>query len=311
MAQLLEAFPDDLRVVYRYYPLTTIHDKAFLAASAAEAAGLQDKFFEMKDLLFATATDTWLNMTPEEFENWLGESATSLGMNTAQFITDLTSTKIKTRVQNAYNEAASIGVPGTPFVLINGQPYQAARDFTSLSIIIKLTAFQDEQFTACPPMTIDVTARYLATIETNKGDIVIELYPEAAPMAVNNFIFLANEDWFVNNPFHRVLDGQLAQSGDPTGTGYGIPGYIFGNEISDLKYDKEGVVGMASAGPDSNGSQFFITMTPLPQLDGKYTIFGQVIQGMDVVKELTVRDPSTSVVLPDPDVILSVTVVKQ
>lgn len=311
MAQLLEAFPEDLRVVYRNYPLTSIHDKAFLAASAAEAAGLQGKFFEMKEWLFATAMDTWLELTPEEFESWLGESAISLGLDAAKFNTDLTSASVKTRVQNAYNEAASIGVPGTPFVLINGQPYQAARDFSSLSIIIKLIAFQDEQFTTCPPMTIDVTARYLATIETNKGDIVIELYPETAPVAVNNFVFLANKDWYVNNPFHRVLDGQLAQSGDPTGTGYGIPGYIFGNEISDLKYDKEGVVGMASAGPDSNGSQFFITMTPLPQLDGKYTIFGQVIQGMDVVNKLTVRDPSASVVLPDPDVILSVKVVKK
>jgi len=160
-------------------------------------------------------------------------------------------------------------------------------------------------------MTVDVTSRYQATIHTTKGDIVVDLYPDKAPLAVNNFIFLAENHWFDGNPFHRVLDGLLAQSGDPSGTGYGNPGYLFGTEINEYKYDKAGVLGMASSGPDSNGSQFFITMTELPQLDGQYTIFGQVVTGLDVVNALTVRDPSATVDLPEPDYILGVDIEKE
>jgi cyclophilin family peptidyl-prolyl cis-trans isomerase len=124
---------------------------------------------------------------------------------------------------------------------------------------------------------------------------------------VNNFIFLARSGWFNNVTFHRVLPNFVAQTGDPSGTGMGGPGYAFVNEISpDLKYDKAGMVGMANSGPDTNGSQFFITYAPTPQLDGSYTIFGQVIQGMDVAKNLAARDPSQGLDLPPGDKILSV-----
>jgi cyclophilin family peptidyl-prolyl cis-trans isomerase len=138
---------------------------------------------------------------------------------------------------------------------------------------------------------------------------VIELYAEEAPVAVNSFIFLAENDWFDGITFHRVLPGFVAQSGDPTGTGFGGPGYAFGNEISpDLKFDRAGLLGMANAGPDSNGSQFFITFGPVERLDGGYTIFGQVIEGMQVVESLTPRNPEESADLPPGDQILDVTI---
>ena len=111
---------------------------------------------------------------------------------------------------------------------------------------------------------------------------------------MNSFVFLAREGYFNGVTFHRVLDGFMAQGGDPTGTGMGGPGYEFENEDSDLTFDKEGVVAMANAGPDTNGSQFFITFGPTPQLNGGYTIFGQVIEGMDVVNAITRRDPDTN-----------------
>ena len=311
LQQLREAYPDQLRVVFRHYPLVSIHDKAFLAAAASEAAGLQGKFWEMKSLLFETAAETWSPMNPADFEVWLLQEVAGLGLDATQFASDLKSKPVTDKVQNAYDSAASIPIPGTPFLLINGQPYQSARDFANLSLIIELYALEEKQFKDCPPMTVDVTSRYKATILTTKGEIVLELYPEKAPLTVNNFIFLAENHWYEGNPFHRVLDGLLAQSGDPSGTGYGIPGYLFGNEFNDLKYNKAGVVGMASSGPDSNGSQFFITMTELPQLDGKYTIFGQVISGLEVVNSLTVRDPSAGIELPEPDYILSVVIEKE
>lgn len=311
LQQLREAYPDQLWVVFRHYPLVSIHDKAFLAAAASEAAGLQGKFWEMKSLLFETAAETWSPMSPAEFETWLLEAAAGLGLDAAQFASDLKSKAVTDKVQNAYDSAASIPIPGTPFLLINGQPYQSARDYANLSLIIDLYALEEKQFKDCPPMTVDVTATYQATILTNKGEIVIELYPDKAPAAVNNFVFLAENNWFDGNPFHRVLEGLLAQTGDPSGTGYGNPGYLFGTEINDIQYNKAGVVGMASSGPDSNGSQFFITLTELPQLDGKYTVFGQVTSGLDVVNALTVRDPSAGIELPEPDYIISVVIEKE
>jgi cyclophilin family peptidyl-prolyl cis-trans isomerase len=162
-----------------------------------------------------------------------------------------------------------------------------------------------------PPMLIDESKQYQATVTMeNGGEFVIELYPQKAPITVNSFVFLAREGYFDGVTFHRVLEGFMAQGGDPTGTGGGGPGYKFVNEDSDLRFDKAGVVAMANAGRDTNGSQFFITFVPTPQLDGGYTIFGQVISGMDVVNGLTRRDPNQRPNFTG-DVIESITIQEQ
>ncbi len=149
-----------------------------------------------------------------------------------------------------------------------------------------------KQYASAPPMTIDKNKQYTATVKmANGGEFVIQLYPDKAPITVNSFVFLAREGFFDGVTFHRVLEGFMAQGGDPTGTGGGGPGYEFVNEDSDLTFDKAGVVAMANAGRDTNGSQFFITFGPTPQLNGDYTIFGQVTSGMDVVNGITRRNP--------------------
>ncbi|HOJ00490.1 MAG TPA: peptidylprolyl isomerase [Anaerolineaceae bacterium] len=149
-----------------------------------------------------------------------------------------------------------------------------------------------KQFTAVPPMQIDIKKEYSVLVKMAKGgEFTITLYPAKAPITVNSFVFLVRQGFYDGVTFHRVLDGFVAQGGDPTGTGAGGPGYEFMNEDSDLKYDQAGVVGMANAGRDTNGSQFFITYAPLPRLNGGYTIFGQVSEGMDVVNGITRRDP--------------------
>lgn len=143
-----------------------------------------------------------------------------------------------------------------------------------------------------PRMTIDVNKTYLATVQMeNGGEFIIELYADKAPITVNNFVHLARKGFYDGTTFHRVLDGFMAQGGDPDGTGLGGPGYQFVNEDSDLTFDKAGVVAMANAGRDTNGSQFFITFGPTMELNGGYTIFGQVVEGMEVVNALTRRDP--------------------
>jgi cyclophilin family peptidyl-prolyl cis-trans isomerase len=173
---------------------------------------------------------------------------------------------------------------------------------------VGLIALGQKQFTQCPPFNVDPKKQYIATVHTEKGDIVIQLLPDKAPLAVNSFLFLAGQGWFNGVTFHRVISGFAAQAGDPSGTGRGNPGYFFNNEISDLKFDKPGMVGMANSGPNTNGSQFFITFRPAEHLDGKYTIFGQVISGLDVAEKLTLRDPEQGGQLPPGDKILSVDV---
>jgi cyclophilin family peptidyl-prolyl cis-trans isomerase len=308
LAQLQETYPEQIRVVYRHFPLLSIHDKAALAAQASEAAGKQGEFWPMHDLLFEKQAD-WSDMSPEGFQEWLVEQAQTLDLNTGQFSADLVSEDIQKQVQDAWEYGQEIGLPGTPFLLINGGYYGGPRDPWNMEAIVKMVLLEDRQYTQCPPVVIDSSRQYVATLETEKGDIALELFPEAAPVAVNSFVFLARDGWFDGVTFHRVLPGQIAQAGDPTGTGFGGPGYAFDNEISpDLKFDRAGVLGMANAGPGSNGSQFFITMAPAGQLDGDYTIFGQVISGMDVVESLTPRNPAQNADLPPGDEILSVTI---
>jgi cyclophilin family peptidyl-prolyl cis-trans isomerase len=310
LVQLEDDYPEDLRVIYRHFPLTSIHDKAALSAQAAEAAGIQDKFWEMHDLLYEKLNE-WKGMSVEEFQEWLVTQADDLELDSDQFNEDLTSEDLVNMAQKAWEESSSIGIPGTPFLLINGQPYSGSLDPASLTILIEATLMEKQQYEDCPPMTIDQTKEYVATIETEKGDITIELYAEEAPLAVNSFVFLAQDGWYDNVTFHRVVPGFVAQAGDPSGTGMGGPGYVFDNEVSsDLKFDQPGVLGMANSGPGTNGSQFFITHTSVPNLDGSYTIFGRVISGMDVVESLTPRDPSQSSDLPPGDMILSIKIEK-
>ena len=166
-------------------------------------------------------------------------------------------------------------------------------------------------YSSAPPLLIDTSKSYSATVKMAKGgEFVIQLYADKAPITVNSFVFLARQGYFNGVTFHRVLPGFMAQGGDPSGTGMGGPGYSFVNEDSDLKFDKAGVVAMANAGRDTNGSQFFITFAPVEQLNGGYTIFGQVISGMDVVNAISLRDPDQNPTTPG-DVIENITIIEK
>jgi len=167
-----------------------------------------------------------------------------------------------------------------------------------------------KQYSSAPPIFIDVNQEYYAQVRMIKGgEFTIQLYANKAPITVNNFIFLTRQGYYDGVTFHRVLEGFMAQGGDPTGTGSGGPGYKFKNEVSDLKFDKPGVVAMANAGKDTNGSQFFIMFNAYSLSPSDYTIFGQVIEGMDVVNSITLRDPAASPDFPG-DMIESVTIIE-
>jgi cyclophilin family peptidyl-prolyl cis-trans isomerase len=191
------------------------------------------------------------------------------------------------------------------------QQNQANLDFGNQTACERFTDIPAAAQYTEPRLNIDVTKQYFANVRmANGGEFVIQLYPDKAPKTVNSFIFLSCKGYFEGVTFHRVLEGFMAQGGDPTGTGGGGPGYQFENEDSDLTFDKAGVVAMANAGRDTNGSQFFITFVPVPRLNGGYTIFGQVVEGMDVVNGITRRDPDQSPTF-EGDAIATITITEQ
>lgn len=311
--QLQKNHPDDLRVVIRPFPVPTSViaslDKSQITVRAGIAAGDQGKFWEMRDLL-VSQYGTWTALSADAFEKWITDQAAGVGLDRDAFARDLNSSDTIARATSMYSDGSSLGIAALPTVFINGSLQQRpALSYEGLESTIGLIALGTRQFKTCPSFDLDPTREYTANIHTEKGDIVLQLYADKAPLAVNSFVFLARQGWFDGVTFHRVIPGFVAQAGDPSGTGNGNPGYYFKNEIlADLNFDEPGVVGMANAGPDTNGSQFFITYAPQPRLDGSYTVFAQVTKGMDVVESLTARDPQQTPGLPPGDKILSITI---
>jgi cyclophilin family peptidyl-prolyl cis-trans isomerase/protein-disulfide isomerase len=295
----LEALhPDELEVIFRHYPLIPLHDKAALAAQAAEAAGAQGAFWEMHDALFAEL-ELWGELSPQDFLAYLLELGERMGLEAVLFREALTSGQYAAQMEAAFLDNLAAGVPGAPFVYLNGVWYRLPLNLRTLEASIRLELIRPRQYNEYPPMQIDIEASYLARIETTLGELAIQLYPGYAPLAVNNFVFLAEQGWFDGNPFHRVIRGSLVETGDPSGTGFGTPGYFFQDEIDPaLDFDRPGMVAMSSSGPNTNGSQFFITLSPMESLRGTRTIFGRVIRGLELLEDLPERDPAQNLLDP-------------
>ena len=155
-----------------------------------------------------------------------------------------------------------------------------------------------KSYSAPPSMTIDTSKHYTAIIETQKGNLVLELFAKDVPVTVNNFVFLAGEGFYDGSTFHRVIPGFMAQGGDPTGTGMGNAGYRFDDEFTKHTHEA-GALSMANSGPNSNGCQFFITYTPQHGLDGKHSVFGQLIEGMEILEKLTNGDTIKRIVIEE------------
>lgn len=312
LAQLRAKYGKSLRFIYRQFPLISIHDKAALTSQAAEAAANQGKFWEMHAFLYKQQ-GTWASLSVDAFKDWIIEQAASLDLDVNRFEKELESQDVVARVQDAYAAAANIGIDGTPTLVINGQFYFAGMDYASLAQAVEKYA-KIKPFTQCPPMEIDPSKEYTAKLKTSKGDMVMRLFADQTPITVNSFVFLARHGWFDNVMFHRVIPGFVAQTGDPYGTGQGNPGYTFRDEIvPGYSFAEAGMVGMANAGANTNGCQFFITYAGIPEevvsrLDGNYTFFGKMLSGMEVLESLTPRDPAQDPNPPPADVIISVSI---
>jgi cyclophilin family peptidyl-prolyl cis-trans isomerase len=198
---------------------------------------------------------------------------------------------------------------GTPTLFLNGEPFRLAPEFENLEPAIRLELLTTRQLEA-PELTIDVSKEYWADLELPGGTVTIQLDAVSAPESVNSFVYLAEHGWFDNNPFYRVVEGVLVETGDPSGTGFGNPGYTTPDEVSTTTFfDRPGRVVLSSAGPGTNGSRFFITLAPIPSLDdGTRTIIGEVTEGLELLTTLPAYQPLDDLRIPPEGIIKKVTI---
>ena len=296
--ELATLYPEDLRIIYRQYPLLTVHDKASLAGQAAESAGQQGQFWTLYSLLNSDYAE-WKDLDPENFLEWLLVATKDLDLDHQQFEEDLRSGRFEESMKEFFISAYDAGINGTPFIFLNNDWFRLNPTQLNLEAALRLELLSYRMYESPPEMGIDPEASYLVHMQLNIGEVVLQLFPKSAPMAVNSFVFLAENGWFNGNPFHGVVPGKYVQTGDPTGTGLGGPGYFLPDEIDpDLDFNQSGIAALTSTGPNTNGSQFFITLSPLPVLNGTRTIFGRVVKGLDLLLKLEVRDPLEELLTP-------------
>lgn len=309
---LRSRYPDDIRLIWRHLPDTRTHDKAAITLQASEAAAAQGQFWPMHDQLF-THQSEWIGLDPVNFRAVLSEYAATIGLDTTRFNVELDGGLYAPMVDAALRDAAALEIVGAPQLLFNGVPFSGRDDLFGLDEAVRLALLDRRHFPAQPPTVIDPAKTYRATIVTDKGNIVINLFAAQAPVAVNNFVFLARNGWYDNITFYYVIPDVAAETGDPSDTGRGTPGYTIPDEPNGLHFDRAGVLAMAHPPGIANsaGSAFFITLASLPQWDGQYTIFGEVVEGLDVVRSLTPRNANDPVHFPDPppgDHVITITI---
>lgn len=308
--------PVQVRLVWRHLPDLDAHANSALALQASEAAAAQGHFWDMHAQLFTHQAE-WTDLTPDAFRAALDDYSAVIGLDRDRFNADLDAGTYVPVIAAAQRDAHTLGITGAPVLLFNGIPYTGRDDRFGLEETARLVLLSQRQFDRAPEMHIDPQKSYHATLVTEKGDIVITLFAQEAPVTVNNFVFLARSGWYDNMTFHYVVPGFIAQTGDPSDTGRGSPGYTIPDEHPvDTHFDRAGLVAMAhpTGIANSAGSQFFFTLAPLEPVatwDDHYTIFGAVLAGMDVLHSLTPRNANDPVNFPAPppgDHVITITI---
>ncbi len=296
MVPVIMAFLEDnpdVKLVYRHFPLD-FHELAPLTAEAAEAAGAQGKFWEMHDLLFARKQE-WEVLSTEQVLTKMNDYAEELDLDVEKFSQELADGVYADKVQSQYEEARMLGLPGTPSFLFDNVlfPSDIGLSYQGLEAFLGILQNQDDLFFDNPPeMTVKADDVYEATLKTTKGDVVVQMLPDSAPTHVNNFLFLANEDWYDGSDFFFVQDNFVAVTGDPTNSTIGYPGYYCQGEQQGI-FDGEGLMGMLANG------QFFVTLgSEAEQLTGQFALIGKVSEGMDVLQALTRASPAAPSATP-------------
>jgi cyclophilin family peptidyl-prolyl cis-trans isomerase/protein-disulfide isomerase len=300
---LRQRYADDIRIIWRHF-VPAGDSAARLAAEAAEAAAAQGRFWEMHDQLLAAQAD-WRDLPPDQLRAALIGLARDAGVPDLNAVgLALETGQYAPLVERASREALARGYRSAPVLLFRDEPYAGRIDAFGLESYTRLILLERRHFARQPAMIIDLDADYRARLITERGEVTIQLFPRDAPVAVNNFVFLARAGWYDDNTFFLVTP-ELAQTGDPSDTGLGTAGYFILDEHDNgLIFDREGLVALAHqrGAVNSGSAQFFITFGPLPPegFNGQYTIFGQVIAGMDVLRQLTPRNPFDPLRFPNP-----------
>ena len=289
--EIMARYPEDVRLIYRHFPQPDANPLALLAAQATEAAGGQDAFWPMHDMLYANQSE-WIELGESGFRQTLRGYAEELGLDVDQFEFDLNSGVYSGKVSRAQAFAGEVGLQQRPTLFVNGQYATIPYDVEVWDLMVRVEALA-ARYSEPPEMLINPSRRYTAIVVTEGGEIVIELFADLAPTSVNNFVYLAREGFYDDTTFYRVLPGEIAQGGDPTNSGAGGVGYTIPDEADNgLTFDQGGLLSFARpAGPDSANGQFFITYAPLEDFDGQFTVFGEVVDGHGVLIGLTSRDP--------------------
>lgn len=306
LQRLREWHPDDLRIVHRLFPLIDYQDKSSIAAQAVFAAEEQGGLWLMHDALY-NSYEKWVSLDPAAFEDWLLDLALELELDREALGEALVEERYRDQIRSASSEASAAGISTSPFLFLDGEWFRTPLELVNLEMAVRLRLLAQQQYSAYPPITIDMTREYYAHLKLDIGEVLIQLYPLSAPVAVNNFVFLAQEGWYDGAGFYAVVPGWYVESGDPSETGLGDPGYHFPDEIDPLrKFDQAGMVAMATTAPDTNGSRFLITLDSIPEWNGSRTIFGKVIQGLELFMELEARQPFEDLLSPVPAAIQSI-----
>lgn len=312
-----------IRLIFRHLPLESLHDKAYLAAEATEAAGAQGKFWEMHSLLFERAiegytamqngqtTTEWIALSLEEAPAEFAKFAEELGLDVDRFNSDLEKGTYKAKVETQFNEFGNLGLEfATPTFIVGIDGIYFKPDISSYAELVYFAAVAKMMrsdftiFDAPPDIIVTEAQTYQATLKTTQGDIVLELSGALAPTHVNSFVFLAQQQWYNNSEFLYVVDNFIALTGDPSNTTYGYPGYYCGGEKQSA-FNETGTVGALPNG------QFFITLgADAAQLAGQFTQIGRVVEGMDVLDKLARAVPNDPTA-PQPDVLQSVQIVEK
>jgi cyclophilin family peptidyl-prolyl cis-trans isomerase/protein-disulfide isomerase len=295
--------PNDVAIIWRHYPEVG-NNRSFLLAQAAEAAGAQGQFWPMHDALYDQQA-ALLTLSDADLQARLMVLAQQLNLNIPQFEAALGDAGLRVIIDASAQEGRSRGVRAAPALLVQEMPYGGRVDAYGLEGVVQLTLLTRRYIASAPGMQIDLKKRYQAKLVTEKGDIVLELFADKAPVAVNNFIFLARAGWYDGNTFFKV-DSDMALTGDPSNTGLGSAGYFIYNEAVDngLQFDGPGLVAMHIIRGQINtaSSQFFITFGELPEegYNGVYPIFGRVVAGLEVAQSLHKRNPEDLLNDPNP-----------
>ncbi|MBP8241509.1 MAG: peptidylprolyl isomerase [Thermoflexales bacterium] len=311
---------DTVKLVFRHYPLTTIHDKAFVSSVAVEAAGQQGKFWEMLELLYTKQAE-WDKTPPASITPTLVAYAKTLGLDEAKFSAALVDPKVVERVTGDVKTGDGMKITGTPTVFLDGraiptdafaQPDFATqfRQYAKQRALYKAYAAKGGFKASKPDQVLDAKVATQVTIKTSKGDIVIDIDPKMSPVNANSFLFLAQKNYFSGSPV-QVNDNEIGAVvfGDPSGTGYATPGYECEVENpAPGTFDKAGIVGLLGDETTSS-AQFFITYSSTPMLDGRFSVIGTVASGLDIVKGLVA--PISPDDKTEPDKVVSVTVTKK